>query len=74
MFCPSPPSLEDCRWFGQEILEPYRSVVAMTVATEPSALTMILPDLTPGRGLWTVASCTLSNPGLWAGPVTRKIE
>ena len=74
MFCPSPPYSGDCLWFGLEILEPYRSAIAMAVPTELIASTMISPELTPGPGLQTVAPCTLSIPGHWAGPVTREIE
>jgi hypothetical protein len=46
----------------------------MAVPTELIASTMILPELTPGPGLQTVAPCTLSIPGHWAGPVTSEIE
>jgi hypothetical protein len=49
----------------------YRSAIAMAVATELIASTMISPELTPGPGLQTVAPCTLSIPGHWAGFVTR---
>jgi hypothetical protein len=56
------------------LLEPYCSAIAMAVPTELIASTMISPELTPGPGLQTVAPCTLSIPGHWAGPVTSEIE
>jgi hypothetical protein len=71
MFCPPTPSQGYCLWFGLEtgnILFSYSDCVAMELITS----TMILPELTPGQGLRTVAPCTLSISGHWAGPVNNE--
>ena len=45
-----------------------------TIPLAPIATNKTLQKLTPAQGLGTALPCTLSIPGLWAGPAICEIE
>ena len=66
-----------CLCFRQVIWAPSRSAIAMDTATEPIAMTMPSPKLTPVLAQGTAAPCTSWILGCWhwwAGPSTCEVK